>query len=91
MSDKPKIKCSVEGCRNTATTKGLCPKHYQRQRLHGDAEAPSRREKLTPTEVANIRKTKHYRGVHAALARKYGVTESTISSIRRGDRRAAKA
>lgn len=30
--------CSVEGCDRLATSKGLCPKHYQRQLRHGNTE-----------------------------------------------------
>jgi len=79
--------CSVKGCKDAAVTKGMCPRHYQRFRMHGDATAPSKRDKLTPEQVVAIRAVENYRGVNVALAAKYHVTESTISSIRRGDRR----
>lgn len=91
MTEKAKpVKCKVDGCKNDAATRELCPKHYQRFRQHGDAAAPSLRQKLSNRDVANIRQVKDYRGINGELARKYGVTESTISSIRRGDRRAKK-
>ena len=28
--------CIIEGCKNTESSKGLCHKHYQRLRRHGD-------------------------------------------------------
>lgn len=34
--------CSIEGCESAAHAAKLCPKHYQRQRLYGNPEAPWR-------------------------------------------------
>jgi hypothetical protein len=34
--------CSVEGCEKPQQARGLCPTHYQRQRLHGTTDGPTR-------------------------------------------------
>lgn len=33
------MECSVEDCRKEALARGWCPKHYQRWRVHGTADA----------------------------------------------------
>lgn len=33
--------CAVDGCRKEASTRGLCPKHYQRLRQHGTTDRPA--------------------------------------------------
>lgn len=38
-------RCSFEGCTTPAHARGLCPKHYQRWRKHGDPEKARRYSK----------------------------------------------
>jgi len=45
------MQCSVEGCEKPASTKGYCPMHYQRQRIHGSVEYVRQAE--TPEQMAN--------------------------------------
>ena len=33
-------KCAVKGCKNLATSKGYCPKHYQRLIRFGSTDLP---------------------------------------------------
>lgn len=40
MQAKTTIPCSIEGCGRFSYAKGLCPRHYERQRVFGDALAP---------------------------------------------------
>jgi hypothetical protein len=40
-TQKPPSRCSIDGCVTRATTAGLCTKHYQRKRAHGDPAAPA--------------------------------------------------
>lgn len=84
-----KAKCSVEGCTRDARAKGMCHLHYKRERSHGDTAAPSR-TKLSNAHVAAIRAYKPRRGLLLELAHKFDVSESTISAIRLGKRRAKK-
>lgn len=35
--------CTVDGCSNPSRSRGHCPKHYKRLRLHGDASVVKRR------------------------------------------------
>jgi hypothetical protein len=35
--------CDVAGCPNNSVAKGLCAKHYMRQRRHGDASTARKR------------------------------------------------
>lgn len=81
------VRCAAEGCRREATTAGLCAKHYQRVRQHGDPNAPSQRTKLSTADVTAIRRARPKWGINMVLAKQYGVTASTISAIRRGERR----
>src|SRR5690625_2298346 len=40
ISKKEKVRppCSIDGCARHSRTRGLCEKHYQRWRAHGDPE-----------------------------------------------------
>ena len=48
--------CSIDGCDRDATTRGWCPTHYSRWRVHGSPHAnlaPKRPRGLTKAEVAD--------------------------------------
>ena len=72
--------CSVPGCGKKHHAKGLCDYHYKRQLLHGSptALADSRR-KLRPEDYPVIMAKLTKRKLVKALAREYGVANSTMS------------
>lgn len=82
-----KILCAAAGCKRPAKySNGLCHTHYQRERAHGTT-APRSVQKLTNAQVRAIRAYKPRRGLNLELAKKFGVSESTISKVRLGQRR----
>lgn len=72
--------CSIPGCGKKHHAKGLCDYHYKRQLLHGSPTAlADTRRKLRPEDypviMAKLKKGKLVK----ALAKEYGVANSTMS------------
>lgn len=70
--------CSVASCGGSILARGLCPKHYQRLRVHGDTNTVLRRAKQYPPrqcEVEDCYRAHSARGycdLHAQRVRRYG-------------------
>jgi transposase-like protein len=68
-------KCTIKGCANEAVARGLCAKHYMRQRRRGDPEAafpPGRQPKPRP-EAAEA----------AALKREVVTLREEVAALKR--------
>lgn len=79
-------KCTISGCRKDVTARGLCGMHYQRLRQRGDPTGPGKQNRVSTADLQKIRRAAKST-TNMELARRFGVTESTISAYRRGDRR----
>ena len=79
-------KCIVKGCKNLATSKGYCPKHYQRLIRFGSTDLPKKEEKICNIDgcggkvVAKGLCSKHYKMIKREEKREK-IKKEKISNI----------
>jgi hypothetical protein len=86
---KPAVGCSVEGCAQVATTKGMCAMHYNRWRRTGDPGEVSPRKRSIAGRTCEVEgclrmiKAGHFCAMHTERLKKTGSVGTVESSRHR--------